>query len=62
MASVSSVSNAQAGESGATRGAQAQAFDRAVILRPSPLWAQLVIWAIVSVTGSNDSLGLSGQD
>jgi hemolysin D len=51
MASVSSVSNAQAGESGATRGAQAQAFDRAVILRPSPLWAQLVIWAIVSVTG-----------
>ncbi|MEB3268899.1 MAG: hemolysin D, partial [Leptolyngbya sp.] len=26
-------------------------FDRPVILRQSPLWARLVVWAIVSVTG-----------
>jgi hemolysin D len=27
-------------------------FDRPVILRQSPLWARLVVWAIVSVTGA----------
>jgi hemolysin D len=52
MTAVSPIPAQNNGTASARPQPSATDFDRPVILRQSPLWARLVVWAIVSVTGA----------